>query len=65
MWLFKLQIHFITYQESDYWTKYTFADNQTNKAHGLFGSKPDGTPLAAWWVVNQRDTFFGGPVCAC
>ncbi|KAI0071969.1 galactose mutarotase-like protein [Panus rudis PR-1116 ss-1] len=47
--------------ESDYWTKYTFADNQTNKAHGLVGSKPDGTPLAAWWVVNQVDTYFGGP----
>ncbi|EIN10187.1 galactose mutarotase-like protein [Punctularia strigosozonata HHB-11173 SS5] len=48
-------------EESDYFTKYTFADNQTNKAHGLYGAKPDGTPLGAWWVVNQKDTFFGGP----
>ncbi|KAI0801290.1 galactose mutarotase-like protein [Fomes fomentarius] len=48
-------------QESDYWTKYTFADNQTNKAHGLYGQSSDGTPVGAWWVVNQKDTFFGGP----
>ncbi|CAL1715934.1 unnamed protein product [Somion occarium] len=48
-------------QESDYWTKYTFADNQTNKAHGLYGAKPDGTPLAVWWVINQNDAYFGGP----
>ncbi|KAI0778161.1 galactose mutarotase-like protein [Trametes elegans] len=48
-------------QESDYWTKYTFADNQTNKAHGLYGQSSDGTPFGAWWVVNQKDTFFGGP----
>ncbi|KAI0361653.1 galactose mutarotase-like protein [Trametes cingulata] len=48
-------------QESDYWTKYTFADNQTNKAHGLYGQAADGTPVGAWWVVNQKDTFFGGP----
>ncbi|KAI0335297.1 galactose mutarotase-like protein [Cubamyces sp. BRFM 1775] len=48
-------------QESDYFTKYSFADNQTNKAHGLYGEGPDGTPIGAWWVVNQKDTFFGGP----
>ncbi|KAH9849784.1 galactose mutarotase-like protein [Lenzites betulinus] len=48
-------------QESDYWTKYTFADNQTNKAHGLYGHSSDGSPVGAWWVVNQKDTFFGGP----
>ncbi|KAI0651829.1 galactose mutarotase-like protein [Trametes meyenii] len=48
-------------QESDYWTKYTFADNQTNKAHGLYGHSADGNPIGAWWVVNQKDTFFGGP----
>ncbi|KAI0735193.1 galactose mutarotase-like protein [Earliella scabrosa] len=48
-------------QESDYWTKYSFADNQTNKAHGLYGQSSDGTPIGAWWVVNQKDTFFGGP----
>ncbi|RPD62964.1 galactose mutarotase-like protein [Lentinus tigrinus ALCF2SS1-6] len=50
-------------QESDYWTKacYTFADNQTNKAHGLVGQSSDGTSVGAWWVVNQKDTFFGGP----
>ncbi|KAI0662802.1 galactose mutarotase-like protein [Cubamyces menziesii] len=48
-------------QESDYFTKYSFADNQTNKAHGLYGQSPDGTPIGAWWVVNQKDTFFGGP----
>ncbi|KAI0825156.1 galactose mutarotase-like protein [Trametes gibbosa] len=48
-------------QESDYWTKYTFADNQTNKAHGLYGQSSDGSPVGAWWVVNQKDTFFGGP----
>ncbi|KAE9407534.1 rhamnogalacturonan lyase [Gymnopus androsaceus JB14] len=48
--------------ESDYFTKYTFMDNQTNKAHGLFGFAPDNaTTLGAWWVVNQKDTFFGGP----
>ncbi|KAJ6622202.1 rhamnogalacturonan lyase [Mycena sp. CBHHK59/15] len=49
-------------QESDYWTKYTFADNQTNKAHGLYANTSDGTALGAWWVVNQKDTFFGGPL---
>ncbi|KAJ6589649.1 rhamnogalacturonan lyase [Mycena capillaripes] len=49
-------------QESDYWTKYTFADNQTNKAHGLFGNTSDGTAFGVWWVVNQKDTFFGGPL---
>ncbi|KAL1951971.1 hypothetical protein VTO73DRAFT_1120 [Trametes versicolor] len=48
-------------QESDYWTKYTFADNQTNKAHGLYGQSSSGSPVGAWWVVNQKDTFFGGP----
>ncbi|KAI8995606.1 galactose mutarotase-like protein [Trametes punicea] len=48
-------------QESDYFTKYSFADNQTNKAHGLYGQTSDGTPIGAWWVVNQKDTFFGGP----
>ncbi|KAI9063041.1 polysaccharide lyase family 4 protein [Trametes sanguinea] len=48
-------------QESDYFTKYSFADNQTNEAHGLYGQSPDGTPIGAWWVVNQKDTFFGGP----
>ncbi|KAJ3805551.1 galactose mutarotase-like protein [Lentinula lateritia] len=52
-----------TLQESDYFTKYQFADNQTNKAHGLFGYSPDNvTTLGAWWVVNQKDTFFGGPL---
>ncbi|KAJ7904941.1 galactose mutarotase-like protein [Mycena leptocephala] len=49
-------------QESDYWTKYTFADNQTNKAHGLYGNTSDGNAFGAWWVVNQKDTFFGGPL---
>ncbi|KAF5375744.1 hypothetical protein D9757_008986 [Collybiopsis confluens] len=50
-------------EESDYFTKYQFADNQTNKAHGLFGISPDNTTtLGAWWVVNQKDTFFGGPL---
>ncbi|KAJ7024043.1 galactose mutarotase-like domain-containing protein [Mycena alexandri] len=55
-------------QESDYWTKwliraqYTFADNQTNKAHGLYGIAVDGTAFGAWWVVNQKDAFFGGPL---
>ncbi|THV00289.1 galactose mutarotase-like protein [Dendrothele bispora CBS 962.96] len=49
-------------EESDYWTKYTFADNQTNKAHGLFGRGPGDLSLGAWWVVNQKDTFFGGPL---
>ncbi|KAF7320606.1 Galactose mutarotase-like protein [Mycena chlorophos] len=51
-------------QEADYWTKYQFADNQTNKAHGLY-SPPSGdsnTSYGAWWVVNQKDTFFGGPL---
>ncbi|CDO71539.1 Polysaccharide Lyase Family 4 protein [Trametes cinnabarina] len=48
-------------QESDYFTKYSFADNQTNKAHGLYGQGPDGVAIGAWWVVNQKDTFFGGP----
>ncbi|KAF7364613.1 Galactose mutarotase-like protein [Mycena venus] len=49
-------------EESDYWTKYTFADNQTNKAHGLFGNTSDRNTFGAWWVVNQKDTFFGGPL---
>ncbi|KAJ4467080.1 rhamnogalacturonan lyase [Lentinula aciculospora] len=48
--------------ESDYFTKYQFADNQTNNAHGLFGSAPNNTTLGAWWVINQKDTFFGGPL---
>ncbi|KAJ7174632.1 galactose mutarotase-like protein, partial [Mycena filopes] len=49
-------------QESDYWTKYTFADNQTNKVHGLYAVPTTGstTSFGAWWVVNQKDTFFGG-----
>ncbi|KAJ7049519.1 galactose mutarotase-like protein [Mycena amicta] len=50
-------------QESDYWTKYTFADNQTNKAHGLYSAPTTAnTSFGAWWVVNQKDTFFGGPL---
>ncbi|KAJ6512313.1 galactose mutarotase-like protein [Mycena vulgaris] len=49
-------------QESDYWTKYTFADNQTNKAHGLYANASNGNAFGAWWVVNQKDTFFGGPL---
>ncbi|KIY50794.1 galactose mutarotase-like protein, partial [Fistulina hepatica ATCC 64428] len=48
-------------EESDYWTKYTFADNQNNKAHGLYGNASNGLALGAWWVVNQKDTFFDGP----
>jgi hypothetical protein len=43
--------------------RYTFASNQTNKAHGLYGTASDGRNVGAWWVVNQKDTFFGGPVC--
>ncbi|THH29365.1 hypothetical protein EUX98_g4827 [Antrodiella citrinella] len=34
-------------QESDYFTKYTFADNQTNKAHGLIANQSDGATLGA------------------
>ncbi|TFY50246.1 hypothetical protein EVG20_g11632 [Dentipellis fragilis] len=48
-------------EEADYWTKYTFADNQTNKAHGLYGVDASGDAFGAWWVVGQKDTFFGGP----
>ncbi|KAJ7745590.1 galactose mutarotase-like protein [Mycena maculata] len=39
--------------ESDYWTKYSFADNQTNKARGLFGQGTNEN-LGAWWVINQK-----------
>ncbi|TFY79933.1 hypothetical protein EWM64_g4079 [Hericium alpestre] len=46
---------------ADLVTKYTFADNQTNKAHGLYGVDAKNTAFGAWWVVNQKDTFFGGP----
>ncbi|KAJ7106411.1 galactose mutarotase-like protein, partial [Mycena crocata] len=42
--------------------QYTFADNQTNKAHGLYANRSSGDALGAWWVVNQKDTFFGGPL---
>ncbi|KAJ7617816.1 galactose mutarotase-like protein [Roridomyces roridus] len=48
-------------EEGDYWTKYSFADNQTNKARGLFGGGQNNESLGAWWVINQKDTFFGGP----
>ncbi|TFY81317.1 hypothetical protein EWM64_g2699 [Hericium alpestre] len=41
--------------------KYTFADNQTNKAHGLYGVDAKNNAFGAWWVINQKDTFFGGP----
>lgn len=44
-------------------SQYTFADNQTNKAHGLYANSSDGNTFGAWWVENQKDTFFGGPVC--
>ncbi|KAJ7642442.1 galactose-binding domain-like protein [Mycena polygramma] len=33
-----------------------------NKAHGLYGTTSDGTAIGAWWVVNQKDAFFGGPL---
>ncbi|KAJ7347101.1 galactose mutarotase-like protein [Mycena albidolilacea] len=48
-------------EESEYWSKYFFSDNQTNQAHGLYADTPNGNKLGAWWVVNQKDTFFGGP----
>lgn len=28
----------------------------------MYGTAPDGSKVGAWWVVNQKDTFFGGPV---
>ena len=42
--------------------QYTFADNQTNKAHGLVTNTSGDVTLGAWWVGNQRDTGYGGPV---
>ncbi|CAK4022995.1 polysaccharide lyase family 4 [Lecanosticta acicola] len=49
---------------SDYFTKYTFSDSwRDHRVHGLFGS--NGTTAAtfgAWFVMNTRDTYFGGPL---
>ncbi|KAJ1303374.1 hypothetical protein OPQ81_011568 [Rhizoctonia solani] len=52
-------------QESDYFTKYTFADTwRDHKAHGLYadGSASNGITYGAWLVMNTRDTYFGGPI---
>ncbi|KAF9894931.1 hypothetical protein FE257_004553 [Aspergillus nanangensis] len=53
-------------QYSDYFTKYTLAENwRTHDAHGLFsdGSKSlDGSTFGAWLVHNTRETYYGGPL---
>lgn len=52
-------------QESDYFTKYTFSDVwREHIAHGLFAdgsTSADKSTWGAWFVMNSRDTYFGGP----
>ncbi|KAI9149362.1 putative rhamnogalacturonate lyase C [Paramyrothecium foliicola] len=52
-------------EESDYFTKYTFSENWRDiKSYGMFadGSQtPDGSTYGAWFVMNTKDTYFGGP----
>ncbi|PKS08728.1 hypothetical protein jhhlp_004781 [Lomentospora prolificans] len=52
--------------ESDYFTKYMFADSFRDiSAYGMFsdGSNThDGSTYGAWMVMNTKDTYFGGPL---
>jgi rhamnogalacturonan endolyase len=53
-------------QQSDYFTKYTFADTwRDHDVHGMYadGSKSkDGSTFGSWLVMNTKDTYFGGPL---
>ncbi|KAI0132171.1 galactose mutarotase-like domain-containing protein [Xylariales sp. AK1849] len=53
-------------QEADYFTKYTFSDTwRDNDVHGQFADgtqTSDNTTYGAWFVMNTKDTYFGGPL---
>ncbi|KAI5295949.1 hypothetical protein KEM55_005974 [Ascosphaera atra] len=53
-------------QESDYFTKYTFADlYRDHDVHGLYadGSKTaNGDTFGAWLVMHNKETYYQGPL---
>ncbi|KAI5295695.1 hypothetical protein KEM52_000520 [Ascosphaera acerosa] len=53
-------------EESDYFTKYTFADSyRDHDVHGMFadGSKTaDGATYGAWLVMFNKETYYQGPL---
>lgn len=52
-------------QFSNYFTKYTFAEDYgSHKVHGAFSdgtTSGDNSTFGAWLVMNTKDTYFGGP----
>ncbi|KAJ7591429.1 galactose mutarotase-like domain-containing protein [Mycena floridula] len=51
-------------QESDFFTKYMFANTWRNQtAHGMYsdGSVSNGIPFGAWNIMVNKETYFGGP----
>lgn len=50
---------------SDYFTKYTFSSVwRDQKVHGMFADgkhSNDGSTFGSWFVMNTKDTYFGGP----
>ncbi|KAK6193229.1 Lyso-phosphatidylcholine acyltransferase [Pestalotiopsis sp. IQ-011] len=53
-------------QEADYFTKYTFSDTwRDNDVHGQFADgtqTPDNSTYGSWLVMNNKETYFGGPL---
>lgn len=53
-------------QFSDYFTKYTFADTwRDHDVHGMYSdgsTSDDNSTFGAWFVMNTKDTYFGGPL---
>ncbi|KAI3336328.1 polysaccharide lyase family 4 protein [Xylariaceae sp. AK1471] len=53
-------------QYSDYFTKYTFAEQwRDHKVHGQYSdgtTSSDGNTYGAWLVHNTRETYYGGPL---
>jgi rhamnogalacturonan endolyase len=53
-------------QESDYFTKYTFADTwRDHDVHGIYSdgtTSDDNSTFGAWLVLNTKDTYYGGPL---
>lgn len=53
-------------QESDYFTKYTFADTwRDHDVHGMYSdgtTSQDNATFGAWLVMNTKDTYYGGPL---
>ncbi|KAF3908756.1 hypothetical protein ABW21_db0201177 [Orbilia brochopaga] len=53
-------------QESDYFTKYMFAEEW--RGEGVWGmysdgsTSVDGNPYGAWLIMNTRDSYFNGPI---